>query len=83
MSQESLLTAQDVAARLGVCLNTVYRLASKGDGLRAYKVGRCIRFKAEDVDAYLEAQAVKPPEPVPGMAIGRFRYKPGLKVVSL
>ena len=73
MSQESLLTAQDVAARLGVC----------GDGLRAYKVGRCIRFKAEDVDAYLEAQAVKPPEPVPGMAIGRFRYKPGMKVVSL
>ena len=36
----------------------------------------------EGVKVY-QAQAVKPPEPVPGMAIGRFRYKPGMKVVSL
>lgn len=83
MTQETMLTAQDVAARWGVCVQTVYRLAAKRDGLPAYKVGRCIRFKADEVAAYLENQAVKPPELEPGMKVGRFQYKPGMKVVSI
>lgn len=83
MNHEKMLSAQDVAARWGVCVQTIYRLASKKDGLPAYRVGRCVRFKEAEVVAYLEAQAVKPPEPIRGVEIGRFQYKPGMKVVSL
>lgn len=83
MNQELMLTAKEVASRWGVCVQTIYRLASKQGGLPAYKVGRCVRFKEAEVAAYLETQAVKPPEPIRGMEIGRFQYKPGMKVVSL
>ena len=83
MEQSTLLTAQEIASRWGVCVYTVYRLAYKRDGLPAYKVGRCVRFKEEEVAAYLEKQTVKPAEPAAGMKIGKFQYKPGMKVVSL
>lgn len=83
MTTEPMLTAQDLAGRLGVSVYTIYRLAAKPNGLPAYRVGRCIRFKANEVDAYLEAQAVKPPEPVEAFQVRRFQYKPGMKVVDL
>ena len=62
---------------------TVHTDVSGLDVLPAYKVGRCIRSKADEVAAYLENQAVKPPELEPGMKVGRFQYKPGMKVVSI
>lgn len=81
---EKLLSVRDVAALLGVSADTVYRLSHKRDGLRGYKIGGVTRFRPAEVEAYIEAQAIKPAEkqePFPDMR--RFTYRPGMKVVSL
>ena len=81
---EKLLSARDVADLLGVSIDTVYRLSHKRDGLKGYKIGGVTRFRPAEVEAYIEAQAIKPAEkqnPLPGMK--RFIYTPGQKVVSL
>ena len=62
MNQKSMLTAQDLAERFGVSIYTIYRLTTKPNGLPGYRVGRCIRFKEDEVERYLAAQAVKPVE---------------------
>ena len=80
---EQMMTPQQVAEHLGVDQKTVYRLARQKNGIKAYKVGRLLRFYPSDVKAYVTAQAVKcseKEETLPGMT--RFRYKPGMKVVQ-
>ena len=42
-----------VAQLLGIGRTTVYRLVNTGE-LRAVRVGERLRFRPEDVDAYLE-----------------------------
>lgn len=44
----SYLTAQQVAKLFGVTLQTVYRWVKSGK-LRARKIGRTIRFSAEEI----------------------------------
>ncbi len=79
---EAMLTVKQVAERLHISLNAVYRLKDSRDGLKAYRVGRCIRFKAQDVEEYLERNQVKPAEPTRAMpGITRFKYTPGMRVV--
>ena len=55
-----LLTLREVADALQVSEKTVRRLVSRGD-LVGFKVGDRgqVRVKAEDLDAYLEAQRVQ------------------------
>lgn len=78
-----MMTVNEVAARLGIARATVYRLCAKPNGLRSYKVGRCTRFKSEDVDEYLERCIVHPPQAHESLNVIRFQYKPGMRVVSL
>ena len=52
---EKMLSLSEVAEQFGVSVKTIHRLASKKDGLKSYKVGRLIRFKRADVEAYLAA----------------------------
>lgn len=80
--KKPLMTVPEVAAALHVSACTVYRLKDKSGGLRACRVGRCLRFKPEDVEAYLTAHVVEPverPAGRPGRI--RFQYVPGMKVV--
>jgi excisionase family DNA binding protein len=56
---ESLLTVQDVAARLKVKASWVYVAAETGT-LPSLKVGRYLRFEAEELEAYLEKQRQGP-----------------------
>ena len=71
MSNEIVwLSTQDAARRLGVTPRTLYRFIDVGD-LPAYRLGRVIRLKAEDVDRFIEASRIEPgslehlyPEPV-------------------
>jgi excisionase family DNA binding protein len=49
---ELLLSPADVAARLGVHRETVYRLVARGE-LVAIRVGSLLRFEASAVEAYL------------------------------
>lgn len=79
---EQMMTPQQVAEYLGVDAKTVRRLAHQKNGIKAYKVGRLLRFYPADVRAYVSAQEIKFAEKtdvLPGMT--RFRYKPGMKVV--
>lgn len=59
-SENRLLTAQDVADFLGVPLTTLYQWRTKGTAPRAVKVGRHIRFRAADVDAWCERNSDEP-----------------------
>ncbi len=79
---QTMLKPKEVADMLGVSVYTVHRLKFKPDGLRAYKVAGAVRFKPEDVEAYLEAQKVKPVVKAEAMPdIRRFTYVPGMRVV--
>jgi excisionase family DNA binding protein len=53
------MSTKDAAEYLGVNLRTLYRFIDEGD-LVAYKFGRVIRMKAEDVDRFIEAARITP-----------------------
>lgn len=81
---EKLLTPTELAKQWGVSVHTIHRLTNRKNGLRAYKVGSLTRFKPSDVEAYLSANEVKIPEkPATFPGVERFKYTPGMKVVSL
>ena len=50
-----------LAKELGVTMRTIYRILDTGE-LESYKLGRVIRIKRADVDAYLERVKVQPGE---------------------
>jgi len=53
------LSTQDAARRLGITPRTLYRFIDLGE-LPAYRLGRVIRLKADDVDAFIEASRIAP-----------------------
>lgn len=53
---EKLLSAEDVAALLGIHEKTVYDMARAGE-IRAFKVGRIWRFRPSDVKEWQDAKA--------------------------
>ena len=53
------MSVKDVMAELGVGQRTVYGLIDD-DGLPAYKIGRVIRIRRADFDAWLERQRIEP-----------------------
>ncbi|MEV7705348.1 helix-turn-helix domain-containing protein [Mesorhizobium sp. B2-3-3] len=53
-----LMSAEELADFLGVPLNTVYIWNHRHQGPRAHKVGRYLRYRWPEVEAWLEAQAV-------------------------
>ncbi len=53
------LSTKDASARLGVTLRSLYRFIDAGD-LTAYKFGRVIRLKEDDVNGYIEACRIRP-----------------------
>lgn len=53
------LSTQAAARRLGVTPRTLYRFIDQGD-LPAYRMGRVIRLKTADVDAFIESTRIQP-----------------------
>ena len=53
------MSTKAAAEHLGVTLRSLYRFIDEGQ-LPAYKFGRVIRLKEEDVDRYIEACRVVP-----------------------
>jgi excisionase family DNA binding protein len=51
---EKLLTAADIAAQLGVSDKWVYK-AAKDEKLKSVQVGRYVRFRAVDVQEWIES----------------------------
>jgi len=50
------LTTKEAAAYLSISLPTLFRLTRAGD-LPHLRIGRTIRYRREDLDAFLEARA--------------------------
>ncbi|MGH8907274.1 MAG: helix-turn-helix transcriptional regulator [Egibacteraceae bacterium] len=50
---EELLTVQQVAAWLKVPVATIYQWRYRGEGPRGIRVGRYVRYRRADVDAFL------------------------------
>jgi excisionase family DNA binding protein len=72
------LSTKEAAEHLGVTLRSLYRFIDEG-ALSAFKFGRVIRLKADDVDAFIENCRISPgslehlyPE-VKGSGAGRGR----------
>jgi excisionase family DNA binding protein len=53
---ERLMTAQEVAEHLGVPVATLYQWRYRGEGPRALRVGRHLRYVRADLDAWVTAQ---------------------------
>jgi len=53
------MSTKEAAEHLGVTLRSLYRFIDEGQ-LPAYKFGRVIRLKEEDVDRYIDACRVVP-----------------------
>jgi excisionase family DNA binding protein len=52
-----LLTAEEIAAMLGLKVQTVYTMARRGE-LEKVKLSRkCLRFRADDVERLIERKA--------------------------
>jgi excisionase family DNA binding protein len=52
-----LLTIRELAAYLSVPVSTIYGWRYTGEGPRGMKVGRLVRYRAEDVDRWLELRS--------------------------
>jgi excisionase family DNA binding protein len=53
------LSTAAAARRLGITSRTLYRFIDEGD-LPAYRFGRVIRLKQDDVDQYIETCRIAP-----------------------
>jgi excisionase family DNA binding protein len=53
MTNETLLTPDVVAKRLGVPLKTLYYWRTMGVGPPAYRIGRHLRYRDVDVETWL------------------------------
>lgn len=77
----TMLREKDVAERLAVAPITVQRLADRGE-LARYKIGRCVRYAEEDVEAYIQRSLISPvAQPEQKQKRGKFAYVPGMRLV--
>ncbi len=56
-SPHHLMSTEEVAEYLKVPITSLYAWRGKGMGPKASRVGRHLRFRRADVDAWLEAQS--------------------------
>lgn len=54
--RDPLATPEDVAAYLGVPVKTLYQWRHRRTGPQVHKVGRHLRYRWQEVDAWLDAQ---------------------------
>jgi len=53
------MSTRETAEQLGVTLRTLYRFIDEGQ-IAAYKLGRVIRLKEQDVTAFIEGARIEP-----------------------
>ena len=53
------MSTKEAAEHLGVTLRSLYRFIDEGS-LAAYKFGRVIRLKGDDVDRFIESCRIRP-----------------------
>jgi len=63
---EALLSVADLATYLGVPVATVYRWRHQRQGPPGYRIGRYVRYRARDIEQWLQAQRDADGHPVKG-----------------
>jgi predicted DNA-binding transcriptional regulator AlpA len=58
---QGLISPQGLAEFCGVPIATVYRWNARGTGPRRLVVGKHVRYRVEDVEAWLDARAAEGP----------------------
>jgi excisionase family DNA binding protein len=58
ISARRLATPQELADYVGVPLSTVYQWSHRGGGPKFIKVGRHLRARWSDVEAWLDSQVI-------------------------
>jgi excisionase family DNA binding protein len=56
IEMDSLWSIKQVSAHLGVPLNTLYQWRSKGYGPKGLRIGKYVRYRREDVEAWVTQQ---------------------------
>ena len=51
--EERLMTIADLSAMLGIPIDTLYGWRHRGQGPRGYRVGRHVRYRRGNVEAWL------------------------------
>ena len=59
MPETNWLSTKEAAAELGLTPRTLYRLIDEGQ-LPAYRFGRVIRLKQDEVQAFVESSRIEP-----------------------
>ena len=54
---DNLMTVNAVAEYLGIPKATVYAMNSRGLGPKRYRVGKYVRYRRADVDAWIDQRA--------------------------
>lgn len=57
LEEYAMLDIEEVIKRLGVSDSTIRRLVRE-EKLRAYRIGRRLKFKQEDIDRFVESQVI-------------------------
>jgi excisionase family DNA binding protein len=55
-----MMSPQELADFLNLPLATIYRWRHLGEGPRASKLGRHVRYRRADVEAWLDARSLQP-----------------------
>jgi excisionase family DNA binding protein len=55
--KDQLLKAEEIAAMLGLKVQTVYTMARRGELEKVKLSPRCLRFRAGDVERFIERKA--------------------------
>jgi len=55
-SDDRLMTVDDLADYLGIPVQTVYKQRAEGTGPPGYRIGKYVRWKRSEVEAWLEKQ---------------------------
>jgi len=65
---DEFLDPQGLADLFDIPLRTIYNWRNRGTGPRGYRIGRHVRCRRKDIEAWLEGQADSPREAVGGHA---------------
>lgn len=57
MTTERMLSPKELSELLNIPVQTVYQWRCRGEGPRAYRIGRHVRFRIEDIEAWLDDHA--------------------------
>ena len=61
MARDPLLSPESLSERLGgIPIDTIYRWNHQGTGPKALKVGKHLRYRPEDVEAWLDGREAGP-----------------------